>query len=597
MTTKEWRNTRIFKNSLELANEYCRRARYSQYKGFLYLFVIFILFILGIYLQGYSRQFAIDDVEASEGVLEDIEASESVPRNSFVRPAEFYDIASCGGTSIVVGRRGLIRVSKNNGATWKDSDNGKRDDLYAVAFSGDCGVVITVGAEGAILVSTDDGSTWDAQQTNTGNDFNEIALSDDGRVAIAVGDRGLFRFSADGGVTWSPPDNNVTGKHVNDVALSGDGHTAVAVGNDNVIRISLDGGKNWIDSGVGVWPKSGGRDKDDFEAVALRVGEDEPAIAAVVAGDRGALLFSPDVTAGKDAEWTRKTGKEKEPGRSFEDVAFSGNTAVAVGRRGDIWTSVDGGRNWDSPDGRQGNTLNAVVLGSDGGIAVAVGRDGTILVSEDKEKKVWKPRNSRTKSELEAVAFGVDEKTLMIRGRGEGESDTILRSESTDEKNFPEMKMIPLKDDTRAPPQSDVVPDDSTPDNGSSGWLSGLGDKESGVLTYLTLLRGITIFLFIFMAQHLFGLARYEFRLAAFYQACGDAVSLTLTHAFSRSGSIDEFDQLLQSLSPDNLELRQPPRIVMDRMRQMMDWFIATGRGGRGQRPSGPGAGVPGSST
>lgn len=524
-----------------LADTCGQRALKSQMKGFGYLLLIFVLLCWSaIYGYGYVREFAVLDVRKSEEALE-----RGIPR-----PAEFYDIASCGGTSIVVGRRGLIRVSKNNGATWKDSDNGKRDDLHAVAFSGDCGVVITVGDEGAILVSTDDGSTWDAQQTNTGNDFNEIALSDDGRVAIAVGDRGLFRFSADGGVTWSPPDNNVTGKHVNDVALSGDGRTAVAVGNDNVIRISLDGGKNWIDSGVGVWLESGGRDKDDFEAVALRVGEDEPAIAAVVAGDRGALLFSPDVTAGKDAEWTRKTGKEKEPRRSFEDVAFSGNTAVAVGRRGDIWTSVDGGsKNWDPRDGRQGNTLNAVVLGSDGGIAVAVGRDGTILVSEDKEKKVWKSRNSRTKNELEAVAFGVDEKALMIIGKGEDEGDTILRSESTYEENFPEMEVVPLKDDTRtkAPPQPDVAPGARTPDNEP---LIRLSDKWIALLQS-NFLRGIIAVLFIFMARHLFGLARHEFRLAAFYHACRDAILLTPADAFPRSGSIDQLARLIQSLSPE----------------------------------------------
>ena len=542
-----------------LADAYRERALGSQKKGFWYVLLVLGLLLATIYGYRYSRDFAIVDVQKSDKALKE----ESM---LISRPAELHDIASCGGTTIAVGRRGLIRTSKDDGATWKDSSSGTWDDLDAVAFSGDCEVVIAVGEEGAALVSTDDGGTWDAPETNTRNDFNEVALSDDGRAAIAVGDKGLFRFSTDGGKTWSPPDNNVTGKDVNDVALSGDGRMAVAVGDDNVIRISRDGGMNWVDSGVGIWPRSGGRERDDFRAVALRVEAGKPAIAAAVIGQRGALLFSADVTAG-EVEWTRKTGKEDRS--SFEDVAFSGENAVAVGRRGAIWTSADGGETWNSRDGRQGNHLYAVALTGDGNVAVAVGRDGTILVST-KDMKVWKSRNVRTKDELEAVAFGFKEKVLMIVGEGEA----ILRSEYVGREIFQEIEMVRLEGDTRLLPQPDVASGEGMPDNESSRLLS----EELRALSQGNLLRGVITVLFMFMAQHLFGLARYEFRLAAFYHARRVAILLVPKNALPRPRNVDEFNQLMQALSPDDLETGRPSKTTMDRMMRMMDRFIPEGR-------------------
>lgn len=538
-----------------LADVYKWRALGSRGRGFGYLCLVFVLLAATIAGYVYSRGFAMKDVQESYRALEDIQ--------EVSRPVGFGDIASCGNTTIAVGRRGLIRTSKDDGATWKDSSSGTRDDLDAVAFSGDCGVAIAVGERGAALVSTDDGGTWRARRTDTSNDFNKVALSNDGKTVIAVGEKGLFRFSSDGGESWRPPNDNVTGKDVNDVALSGDGRMAVAVGDDNVIRISRDGGMNWADSGVGIWPESGGRERDDFRAVALRVEAGKPAIAAAVVGQRGALLFSADVTA-REVEWTRKTGEEDRS--RFEDVAFSGVNAVAVGRRGAIWTSADGGKTWSSRDGRQGNNLNAVAFG--GGVAVAVGRDGTILVSEDGEKKVWRSRNSRTRDRLEAVAFGSDKKTLMIVGRG----GAILRSEYVNGEIFPW-----IDSDTRALPQPDVsLGPDVSPGNES------LLSEDLRTLLQSNLLRVAITVLFIFMAQHLFGLARYEFRLAAFYHARRDAILLTLADAFPRPESIDELDHLMQSLSPDDLEIGRLSRTAMDRMRQIADRLIAASRIGRG---------------
>ena len=541
----------------KLAEGFERRAVESRKKGRVHLFLIFLLLagtIMGWYLTNYI---ATKDVEASRKVARELITA---------RPIGFEDIASCGETTIAVGRRGVIRISTDHGRTWEDSSNATRRTLNAIEFDKDCMVAIAAGDTGVVLVSTDGGSTWDAPETYTRNDFYDVALSADGRTAIAAGDKGLLRFSDDGGKTWENP-GNVTGQDVNGVALNGDGDTAVAVGENNLIKVftreEQDSKEKWKEGED--WTDDSGKERDDFEAVALS----SDGKSAVVVGDDGAILFSADVTA-EDGGWDRKTGKKARS--NFNDVAFSRKTAVAVGRRGVIWASTDGGKNWNFFDSKQGNTLEAVALSGDGKIAVAVGRDGTVLVSEDHGRS-WKLRTTVAPSRLRAVAFGAKDNVAMIVGG----NTTVLRSESSDGQILPKMEIIPVEGDTR---ETRTPPADEARDGQSSQRTF----ENLFALFQSDFLRvGITV-LFMFMAQHLFGLARYEFRLAAFYDARRDAILLTPADAFPRSRDIDELDQFMQALSPDALEIGRPSKIIVDRMMQMMNGLIAGGRYRHGKR-------------
>ena len=549
-----------------LAADNNERARRSRVEARKYLRIVLLLLLGTLGIWYFTRDIAKDDIVASK------EAAQAPTRERVAPPAsDFHDSAGCGRISFVVGDHGSVLSSTDDGISWQapDSGSGIRSGLNAVAFSNDCKVAVAAGDQGIILVSTDGGSTWDTSETHTQNDFNGVALSEDGETAIAVGDRGLFRFSDDGGKTWGNP-GNVTGKDVNDIVLSKDGRTAVAVGDANVIRISHDGGDNWIDSGINVWTDSGGDRRDDFKAVAL--GRDGK--SAVVVGDNGAVLFSDDVTAknengDENVKWIKITGEKDRS--DFKDVAFGGkgNIVVAVGRSGVIWASTDCCKTWGPRDSREGNSLEAVALSSDGKVVVAVGRDGTVLVSEDHGKS-WSSRDSRTVHRLNAVAFGSDGKSLMIVG----ENRTVLRSEHTDGKIFPELQMVRVEDDPgeasgKTPGAGDRMPAESSPRLSS--------DQMIALFQNDFLRVGITV-LFMFMAQHLFGLARYKLRLAAYYDARRDAILLTPSNAFPRPENISELDQLMQALSPDTLEIGRPSKTIMDRMMHMMDRFIPEGR-------------------
>lgn len=565
------------------------RAFRSLAEGFLYLLLIFLL-LLGTYcISKEAGKFVETEFERYAGTAQDIvedsaDTAQEIAedQNSIAEDQnssgliDLRDIARCGGTAIAVGRGGVIQVSTDGGNTWEDASSGTRHTLDAISFEGDCKAAVAVGRRGVILVSTDRGKTWDAPpQTHSRNSFNDVALSKDGKIAIAVGDRGIFRFSGDRGSSWESL-NNVTRHDINGVALSSDGKTAVAVGDNNFIGIFTrkNGvwmpGKNWTDNEDNNWTKSGGNSRDDFEAVALGI----DGKSAVVVGDDGAILFSADVTAGNGG-WSRKTGKKDRD--DFRDVAFAAATVVAVGRRGIIWSSDDGGENWSFRDSKQGNTLEAVALSSDGKTAVAVGRDGTVLISESRGRG-WSFRNRETSNRLRAIAFDDRDRMAIVVG-----DNSIILGLEFPPSEIPSMEV--LREEI-VPKESDmggqrVSPPEmaKTPVNGSIRLL-GKPERDNLILimtlTYFTRVGIIVVFLF--MAQHLFGLFRYKLRLAAYYNARGDAIRLIRQGAFPQPRNIDELDQFMQALSPDTLEMGRPSRTIMNRMVQVMDRFMSEGR-------------------
>ena len=587
--------------------KHARRSRLEGY-GFLYLILLLLGGAFGVWRE--TRDIATEDVKAS------VEATdESAPELVAPLTIDFEDVAFCGTTAIAAGSQGVIRVSTDKGGLWAEPHTGAQNDLHAVAFGDDCKAVVAVGEDGAVLVSTDGGGAWETPDTHTRNDFNDVALSGDGQTAVAVGKKGLVRLSTDGGQTWRKPAEG-TGRNIHRVALSRDGHTAVAVGRDNLVMVSTDGGETWTDHG-GVWTAAGGDGRDDFEAVALR----GDGTAAVVVGDNGAVLFSANVTVAGGG-WTPRIPCDCEPGErgrytdgrdtgrdgdwrrnaDFNDVALSGDgqTAVAVGREGLVWVSTNGGRKWFRRDSREGNNLEAVALSHDGGVAIAVGRDGAIVVSAnpdaDPDKETWRSRDGGTANRLFAVALDAGGTTLIAAG----EDSTILRSESSPGAVFRTIEAVssgPATGEEQRMPRPEHTPDAdvdaSQPCERPVEECEKSRSQEERVsdlaaLIQSNLLRvGVTL-LFLFMAQHLFGLVRYKLRLAAFHQSRRAAIHLVPKDALPRSMNTEELGQLMHAVSPDALDIGHPSRTVTDRMMKMMERLVAGGRRSRERPPEPP---------
>lgn len=456
------------------------------------------------------------------------------------------------GTSVAVGNDGLILRTEDEGRSWTQVDSGTRDDLNAIAFSKDSDTALVGGNGGVVLFSTDDGQSWQRPEdaTHTNKAFNDVALSSDGRIAAAVGRKGLIRISSDHGDSWIDP-GNVTAKDLNAVVLSRDGKTVVVAGDDETIRVAATeqakDREKWIPGKVN--DDSGKKPRSDFEALALGGKEGETVVAV---GDDGLIWSSTD----PEMKWENwNSHDEKKRSDDFKAVAFSGNgsTAMAVGPRGHTWVFRDSGQKWVPEKNKVGDRLEAISLSDDGKIAVAVGRDGAIVVSTDKGSD-WTSPASQTAKRLYAVALSGDGKWATAVGR----DATLLRLSSIGQGQRPEVALTTFAAVFETAPETLPPPEPQAP--------SDLDSTEVFRLSfyYKSLMWPIgSVFILMFMVRYLILLTKYYLRLSGFYYARGDAILLCDSKTLPRPATIDELEQLIRALSPEELEFDRTPRSLM----------------------------------
>ncbi len=102
--------------------------------------------------------------------------------------------------AMVVGYRGKILETKDQGDTWDVIESGSSQALYDIKFADNNNAWIC-GQGGIILHSSDGGKTWKKQDSHT--DLYLFALHViDAKHVIAVGDRSIVVETRDGGETW-----------------------------------------------------------------------------------------------------------------------------------------------------------------------------------------------------------------------------------------------------------------------------------------------------------------------------------------------------------------------------------------------------------
>lgn len=121
-----------------------------------------------------------------------------------------------GSAAILVGLKGWIAQSTDQGQTWKTipPPTGFQEDLTHVAYGlpSDGGVWLAVGAQGSILRSTDDGATWALIPSGTTQALYRASLVTKNAAfqALIVGDQGVLLSSTDKGLTWKAEASGVT---------------------------------------------------------------------------------------------------------------------------------------------------------------------------------------------------------------------------------------------------------------------------------------------------------------------------------------------------------------------------------------------------
>jgi poly(3-hydroxybutyrate) depolymerase len=109
-------------------------------------------------------------------------------------PAEIQwlnDAASApGGKWWIVGEKGTIFASTDDGVNFSTQTSPTKEDLYAVAFASNGATGIAVGAHGAAILTRDGGATWTSIATGLDGFLGDVVFLD-ATTALVVGEAGI----------------------------------------------------------------------------------------------------------------------------------------------------------------------------------------------------------------------------------------------------------------------------------------------------------------------------------------------------------------------------------------------------------------------
>ena len=245
--------------------------------------------------------------------------------------------AQAGPRIVAVGERGIVALSDDRGASWRQAPCPVSVTLTMVRFTDDKHGV-AVGHGGTVLTTEDAGTTWRLRLD--GRRLAELAKA---AATTLAAQQQAERLLADG------PD-----KPFLDV-LQWDAKRLLAVGAYGLAFYSADGGESWAP-----WMDRLPNPKALHWYVARRAGD-----ALLLAGEQGLLTRSDDggrtfqaMTSPYKGSWF--TG----------DIRADGQTVLA-GLRGNVWRSVDGGARWTQLASPVPSTITAMAVDSSGGLLLA----------------------------------------------------------------------------------------------------------------------------------------------------------------------------------------------------------------------------------
>lgn len=229
--------------------------------------------------------------------------------------------------------------------------------------------LVAVGERGVVLLSDDEGAHW-RQAGTVPVDATLTAVSfADARQGWAVGHLGVILHSADGGETWSVQRiDPVEDRPLFSVVFT-DAHTGVAVGLWSLMLRTRDGGRTWEEAEL---PPPPGDTRADANLMSV-FGDAQGRL--FIAGERGLVLRSLD---GGDSWSYHPTGYR---GTFWSGTALADGTLIVGGLRGSVYRSTDGAGSWQRVEtGSQSSVTDLIAF--DGRVH-AVGLDGVSLDSRD----------------------------------------------------------------------------------------------------------------------------------------------------------------------------------------------------------------------
>ena len=199
---------------------------------------------------GLCRYLAIALLASGLGALVISAQEEALPDPAIRAPLAgrslLLDAAAADGSFVVVGGRGHILTSTDNGRSWQQNEVPSRGALTGVYFH-DRDLGWAVGHDSAILRTADGGTTWELVNwaPEEENPLLDVWFSDADN-GFAIGAYGSFYRTSDGGKTWSLEPISEWDFHLNHMATSADGRLYMAAEAGMIYR-SDDGGETWTE--------------------------------------------------------------------------------------------------------------------------------------------------------------------------------------------------------------------------------------------------------------------------------------------------------------------------------------------------------------
>ncbi|MBZ9744301.1 hypothetical protein LB516_03460 [Mesorhizobium sp. CO1-1-7] len=340
---------------------------------------------------------------------------------------------SPGGASIVaVGQDGTILWSDDKGGSWSQPIAVPQSlpSLWGVTCQNDLDC-IAVGDRATVLRSSDGGRRWHVSPVRSAGSKSLYAVAfSDGLHGVAVGD-GIALWTSDGGQIWSPS-RLPAGVGILRAAAFGPSGKLITVGDSGAILISADGGHT-LDPPT----KTPEMARANFRSLSfadadhvVAVAEDASAFALADKQQIGNIVTSED--GGQSWRWadmkvrvaanlysvvfTSDSHGVAVGDSNFADINAEGRISGGHGPGPNVFISDDSGQTWTPAVSSYQGRLYAVGF-MDKSRGIAVGKRGSVITTRD-GGMTWQTlaRNSRVEAELGTLVV-VDSGNAVVAGQ------------------------------------------------------------------------------------------------------------------------------------------------------------------------------------
>ncbi|WP_428424686.1 WD40/YVTN/BNR-like repeat-containing protein [Methylibium sp.] len=311
-------------------------------------------------------------------------------RLTYPARAALVDVGHAGPRIVAVGERGVIALSDDGGATWRQAVVPVSVTLTAIHFpTSRLGWAVGHGA--VVLHSADGGETWKMQLDGIKAAALVLQAAKSAAGSSGAGDK---RLKAAEQLVAEGPDKPLLGVHFLDA------RHGVVVGAYGIAFETLDGGASWLPL----------MNRIENAGALHLYAVDSQGDSLCIAGEQGVVLRSLDRG--------RSFGRIESPyNGTYFSVACGGDGSIFLGGlNGNAYWSSDGIHAWQKVDSGSQASIVAIRRTSEGRLLVA-DQAGRVMRSDDGGRSlstdVW-----RTQAPLSAFVMLADHRLVGVGLRG-----------------------------------------------------------------------------------------------------------------------------------------------------------------------------------